>query len=83
MQGIHWDISLHRKLQQITIQQSGAIYSLVNTIVLYILPNISRSKANQTIKFCQLIEYNMGNIFLENYTENMVEKLVPDPFIEN
>ena len=30
-----------------------------------ILPNISRIKSNQTIKFGQLIEYNMRNIFLE------------------
>ena len=35
------------------------------TIVIYILPNVSRSKGNQTMKFGQLIEYNMRNIFLE------------------
>ena len=35
------------------------------TIVIHILPNISRSKGNQTMKFGQLIEYNMRNIFLE------------------
>ena len=29
------------------------------TIVMHILPNISRSKGNQTIKFGQLIEYNI------------------------
>ena len=29
------------------------------------MPNISRSKGNQTMKFGQLIEYNMRNIFLE------------------
>ena len=34
-------------------------------ITIHILPNISRSKDNQTVKFGQLIEYNMGNIFLE------------------
>ena len=34
------------------------------TILMYILPNISRSKENQTIKFDQLIEYNMRNIIL-------------------
>ena len=28
-----------------------------------ILPNISRSKDNQTMKCGQLIEYNKGNIF--------------------
>ena len=34
-------------------------------IVKHILPNISRSKNNQTMKFGQLIEYNMRNIFIE------------------
>ena len=34
------------------------------TIAIHILPNISRSKDNQKIKFGQLIEYNMRNIFL-------------------
>ena len=29
------------------------------------LINILRSKYNQTVNFCQLIEYNMRNIFLE------------------
>ena len=35
------------------------------TVVIHILPNISRSKDNQIIKFGQLIECNMRNIFLE------------------
>ena len=35
------------------------------TIAMQILPNISRSKWNQTIKPGQLIEHNKGNIFLE------------------
>ena len=40
------------------------------TIILHILPNISRSKGNQTMKFGQLIECNMRNIFLEkSYTK--------------
>ena len=34
------------------------------------LPNISRSKGNQAMKFGQLIEYNMRNIFVEkSYTK--------------
>ena len=34
------------------------------------LPNISRSKDNQTMKLGQLIEYNMRNIFVEkSYTK--------------
>ena len=32
-------------------------------IALYTFPNISKSKDNQTMKFGQLIEYNMRNIF--------------------
>ena len=39
------------------------------------LPDILRSRDNQTLKFGQLIEYNMRNICLENYAQNLVEKL--------
>ena len=36
------------------------------------------------MKFDQLIEYNMRNILLyKNHTQNVVEKLVADPFPEN
>ena len=35
-------------------------------ITIHVLPNISRSKDNEAMKFCQLIEYNMRNSFLEN-----------------
>ena len=31
----------------------------------HILADISRSKVNQTVKFGQLVEYRMRNIFLE------------------
>ena len=33
------------------------------TITIHILLNMPRNKDNQTIKFGQLIEYNMKNIF--------------------
>ena len=36
------------------------------TIAIHILPNISRSKGNQTMEFGLLIEYIMRNIFPEN-----------------
>ena len=40
------------------------------TTAIHILPNNSRCKGNQAIKFGQLIECNMRNIFLEkSYTE--------------
>ena len=42
-----------------------------------------RSKDNQTLRFGQLIECNMRNIFLKNHTQNGVKKLVPDPFLKN
>ena len=35
------------------------------TIAINILPNISRSKSNQTMKFGELIKYNMRSIFVE------------------
>ena len=35
------------------------------TIAIHILPNISRSKSYQTMKFVQTIEYNKRNIFLQ------------------
>ena len=39
-------------------------------ITRHILPNISRSKDNQTMKFAQLMEYTMKNIFLQKlYTK--------------
>ena len=43
---------------------------------MHILPNISKSKGNQTIKFGQLIEYNLRNIFVENsYTKCAAETI--------
>ena len=35
-------------------------------ITIYILPDISRSKANQAMKLCQLIKYSMRYIFIQN-----------------
>ena len=49
-------------------------------IRIYILPNISRSKGKQTMKFDQLIEHTMRKIFLKNQSQN-VEKLFP--FLRN
>ena len=51
-------------------------------ITIRILSNILRGKGNQAIKFSQLIEYKMRNIFFENFSQNRVEKLVRDPFIK-
>ena len=47
--------------------QSGTQASATHT-----LTNASRSKDNQAMKFGQLIEYNIRNIFLENDIQSMV-----------
>ena len=49
-------------------------------ILKHILPNISRSKGNQTIEFGQLIEYNKGNIFLEKSCTKCDGVTSPRPF---
>ena len=43
-----------------------------------ILPNFSRNKVNQKMKFGQLRKI----FFFKNYPQNVVEKLVVDPFIK-
>ena len=35
------------------------------------------------MKFGQLIEYKMRKLFLKNHTQNVVKKLVADPFMQN
>ena len=52
------------------------------TIVIHILPNISRSKGNQTMKFGQLIECNMRNVFLEKSYTKCGGETSPRPFSE-
>ena len=49
------------------------------TITIHILLNIFKSKANQAIKFRQLIEYNMRNIFLEKLYTKCGRETIPRP----
>ena len=49
-------------------------------ITIHILPNISRSKGNQTMKFGQLVEYKVKNTFLQKSCKNEPGRLVPDFF---
>ena len=54
-----------RLISNFITSQSGQ-----QTIVMHILPNISKSKGNQKKKMSQLIECNMRNIFLgKSYTK--------------
>ena len=50
------------------------------TILINILPYISRSKDNQTMKICQLIEFNMRKIFLEKSYTKCGGGTSPKPF---
>ena len=49
-------------------------------ITIHILPNISRSKCNQTMKFGQLIEYDMRNLFLEKSYKKCGREAGPKSF---
>ena len=48
------------------------------TIAIHTLPSISRVKSNQTMKFGQLIEYNM--FFLVKLYSKCGGKTIPRPF---
>ena len=49
------------------------------TIAIHKLPDISRSKSNQTMKIGQVIEHNNKNIFFKNHTENEAGRLLYRP----
>ena len=49
-------------------------------IVICLLSNIIRIKGNQTMKLGHLIEYNMGNIFLEKLYTKYGKKAIPRHF---
>ena len=49
-------------------------------LISYILTDISRRKGNQAIKFGQLIECNMKNIFLEKSYAKCGGETIPSPF---
>ena len=54
----------------------------LQTIAIHILPNISRSKGNKTMKFGQLIECSMRNIFLEKSSTKCGGETSPRLFSE-
>ena len=54
----------------------------LQTFLILMLPNILRSKGNQTMKFVQLIERNMRNIFLEKSYAKYGGKTSPRSFPE-
>ena len=50
------------------------------TIAIHTLPNISRIKGNQIVKFVQLIQYDMRNTFLKKSYAKYGEETIPRPF---
>ena len=48
-------------------------------MAVHIFNNISKSKDNQAMKFGQLIEYNVRNIFLEKWYTKGVGEAIPRP----
>ena len=52
------------------------------TTLIYVLPNIWRRKGNQRMKFGQLIDYKMRNIFLEKSYTKCGGETSPRPFSE-
>ena len=52
-------------------------------IAMDILPNTSRSKGIKTMKFGQLIKYNMINIFLHKSFTKCCGETIPRPFLKN
>ena len=44
-------------------------------IAIQILPNMSRSKRIQTVKFVQLVKYNMKKIFLDPFLKIRYEHM--------
>ena len=68
-----------RKLRSISKIMTSSTGKQKFTI--HILPDISRSKSNQAIRFGQLIEYNVRNIFLEkSLTKKRFEIDLHGPF---
>ena len=51
----------------------------LQTSGIHILPNISINKVNQTMKFGQLIEYRMRNLFVEKLFTKWAGEIIPRP----
>ena len=75
---VMWENDLIRKLRLISILTT--LQTGKQEITIHISPSISRSKGDQTVKFGQLIEYNV-RIFFFKIAENDAMRLVPDLFL--
>ena len=53
----------------------------ITNITIHILSDFSKSNGNQIIRFGQLMEYNVSNVFFKNHAENEARRLVSDLFL--
>ena len=51
------------------------------SIAIHILPNFSKGKGNQAMKFGQLIDYNMRNIFAEKSYTKCAGETIPRAYL--
>ena len=73
-----WKNGLIRKIK--LISRFMTLQPGKQTTAMHLLPDIPRSKGNQTMKFSQLMEYNMKNIFLEKSHKTYGGDTIPGPF---
>ena len=75
-----------RKMAHKKAKFNFKIYDVINREMSnynHVLSDISRCKGNQKMKYGQLIGYSDIDIFFSrNHIQNVVEKLVPDPFLK-
>ena len=80
-----WLIGYVEKQLDAKVNFNYTIYDLTdwttNSYNIHILPNILRSKGNQTIKLSQCIKFCVRNIFFQKSCKNDVERLVPNLFL--
>ena len=67
-----------RMISKLITSQTGK-----QTIAIHILPNISGGTDNLTMKFGQLIEYNVRKVFLEKSFTKYIGETIPIPFSKN
>ena len=75
-----WSCRINGLIRKIRlISKSMTSQSGEKTIAIHILTNTSRGEGHQAMKFGQLIEYNMKNIFVEKSYTKCAGETIPRP----
>ena len=69
---VHLGKSLDKKMVDFEIMN---LKSEKQTVAIHILSNISKRKGNETTKFGQLIQYNVGDFFIKNHADREAGRL--------